>query len=35
VDEAKSGTFLPQRSNDALSALLGTPEHPGRLRGHS
>jgi hypothetical protein len=35
VDEAKSGTFLPQCSNDALSVLLGTPEHPERLRGHS
>jgi hypothetical protein len=35
VDKAKGRTFLTQRSNDALSASLGTPEHPGRLRGHS
>jgi hypothetical protein len=35
VDETKGGTFLSQCSNDALSTSLGTPEHPGRLRGHS
>jgi hypothetical protein len=35
VVEAKDGKFLPQCSNDALSASLRTPEHPGRLRGHS
>jgi hypothetical protein len=35
VIEAKDGKFLPQRSNGALSAPLRTPEHPGRLRGHS
>jgi hypothetical protein len=35
MNETKDGTFLPQRSNDALSASLGTPEHFGRLRGHS
>jgi hypothetical protein len=34
-DEVKDEKFLPQRSNDALSASLGTPEHLGRLRGHS
>ena len=33
--EAAQGTFVPQGSNDVLTAALGTPEHPGRTRAHS
>ena len=33
--EKSEGTFVPQGSNDVLTAALGTPEHPGRTRAHS
>jgi hypothetical protein len=29
------GTFKPQRERDILTAGLGNPEHPGRVRGIS
>jgi hypothetical protein len=34
LGEMKSGSFIEDRYNDALSASNGKPEHPGRLRGH-
>ena len=33
VEEAKRGTFQPQRENDELTWALKNPEHPGRARG--
>ena len=33
VDEAKQGTFQPQRENDELARALKNPEHPGQARG--
>ena len=33
IDEAKQGTFQPQRENDELTRVLKNPEHPGRARG--
>jgi hypothetical protein len=33
IDEAKQGTFQPQRENDELTRALKNPEHPGRARG--
>ncbi|KAJ3694924.1 hypothetical protein LUZ60_000301 [Juncus effusus] len=35
VQEASQGLFKSDRYNDILSASIGKPEHPGRLRGHS
>ena len=35
IKEASDGTFVPRGSNDVLTAVLGTPEHPGRTRAHS
>jgi hypothetical protein len=35
VQEASQGLFQSNRYNDILSASIGTPEHPGRIRGHS
>ena len=32
VEEAKEGTFQPQRENDELTRALKNPEHPGRAR---
>ena len=32
IDEAKQGTFQPQRENDELTRALKNPEHPGRAR---
>ena len=29
IDEAKQGTFQPQRENDELTRALKNPEHPG------
>jgi hypothetical protein len=31
----KKGLFMPDREKDMLSAAIGTPEHPGRVRGIS
>ena len=33
IDEAKQGTFQPQRENVELTRALKNPEHPGRARG--
>ena len=33
IDEAKQGTFQPQRENDELTRALKNPEHPGRACG--
>ena len=33
IDEAKQGTFQPQRENDELTRALKNPEHPGRVLG--
>ena len=35
IDEAKQGTFQPQRENDELTRALKNPKHPGRARGIS
>jgi hypothetical protein len=35
LGEMKSGSFVEDRYNDTLSASIGKPEHPERLRGHS
>jgi hypothetical protein len=35
LGEMKSRSFIEDRYNNALSASIGKPEHPGRLRGHS
>ncbi|KAJ3676005.1 hypothetical protein LUZ60_003417 [Juncus effusus] len=35
VQEASQGLFQSDRYNDILSSSIGTPEHPGRIRGHS
>ena len=34
-EQQSSGLFQADRQNDLLSASIGTPDHPGRLRGHS
>jgi hypothetical protein len=31
----KKGLFMPDREKDMLAAAIGTPEHPGRVRGIS
>jgi hypothetical protein len=31
----KKGLFVPDREKDMLTAAIGTPEHPGRVRGIS
>jgi hypothetical protein len=31
----KKGLFVPDREKDMLSTAIGTPEHPGRVRGIS
>ena len=33
VDEAKQGTFQPQKENDELARALKNPEHPGQAHG--
>jgi len=35
IGETSQGTFTSERQHDILSASIGTPEHPGRIRGHS
>jgi hypothetical protein len=35
LGEMKSGSFIEDHYNDALSASIGKPEHLGRLRGYS
>jgi hypothetical protein len=31
----KKNLFVPDREKDMLTAAIGTPEHPGRVRGIS
>jgi hypothetical protein len=35
VEMQKKGLFVPDREKDMLFAVIGTPEHPGRVRGIS
>ena len=33
IEEARTGSFQPNRENDELTRALGNPEHSGRTRG--
>ena len=35
IRETNEGLFVPEGTNDVLTAALGTPEHPGRTRAYS
>jgi len=33
VEQTSQGGFIPEGHHDILAAVIGRPEHPGRLRG--